>query len=162
MPCGGSPFGNVCVCDIIRRRGEVGVVGVVSEHQALLLTRRETTLILAKQHCGLYRHSSRPSIMGILEVGNLPRPRRALLCLGRPLAPASGFRRRGMVDRCAGGCTRGKTHDHHAGRSEEMRCGVRGGSGIWGVRSQRAVTTPSKCPGIQLFLLPRPFSALES
>ena len=113
MPCGGSPFGNVCVCDIIRRRGEVGVVGVVSEHQALLLTRRETTLILAKQHCGLYRHSSRPSIMGILEVGNLPRPRRALLCLGRPLAPASGFRRRGMVDRCAGGCTRGKTHDHH-------------------------------------------------
>ena len=57
-----------------------------------------------------------------------------------------------MADRRAGGWARGKTHDHHAGRSE-VRCGVRGGSGIWGLRSQRAVTTPSKCPGIQRFRL---------
>ena len=36
MPCGSSPCGNMCVCDIIRR--DVRVVGVVSEHQALLLS----------------------------------------------------------------------------------------------------------------------------
>ena len=39
-----------------------------------------------------------------------------------------------------------------------MRCAVFGGRGgggseIWGLRSQRAVTTPSKFPGIQRFLL---------
>ena len=37
MPCGCSPCGNLCVCDIIRREIKVVGVGVVSEHQSLLL-----------------------------------------------------------------------------------------------------------------------------
>ena len=45
----------------------------------------------------------------------------------------SRCRRRGMVDRRAGGLARGKTHDHHAGRSE-VRCGVRANSAIFKVR----------------------------
>lgn len=44
----------------------------------------------------------------------------------------SSCRQRADPDRRAGGWTRGRTHDHHAGRAE-VRCGRRGGSGIGGL-----------------------------
>ena len=78
-------------------------------------------------------------------------------CTARPVnrsvyqwCSVSRCRRPGMPDRRAGGRTRGRTHDHHAGRAEVSR-GARGRSSFCGLCALRGGYFGGECKRIRMF-----------